>query len=183
MKNYIQDAIILAVLSAFFILMFLFVTRVSAHHPQITQEANCDGYSILAEYVGGSGERRLEWDVMIVESGIQTLEQGDWQGVSDGFVIFEHIGLTASVSATGYVRQFEGQRQTNEELFALYFDGNCLTITPTITTTTTQTPTMTPAATMTVSPTQTPQLTPTLYPVIIRSHVVPQTPTPQLGWK
>lgn len=150
--------------------LFATVSGSQAHHPSITQNASCQGYTLKADYVGGSGLRKLDWNVFITVDGIVTHEVGSWEGIDNGFNIFDHAGVSTNVQALGFVKMYERKSETwkevTEETFDLNFNEQCVTITPTptntpeITATVTPTSTVTPTGTMTPTPTVTPTNTP-----------------------
>ncbi len=173
------------------------VGSVYAHHNTITQNASCQGYTVSADYVGGSAYRRVLTDVdfKLDNNSTEHINQ-DWRGISNGFNIFTRTGTgNHEVKVTGTVKLYSCEQDADDiwtqngivkcdaggsnnsddgwdlietDTFTLDYKGQCITPTPT------STPTPTPSPTPTVTPTPTPTETPTPTP----TEEVTPTPTP-----
>jgi len=147
--------------------LFFFVSQSSAHHPEISQKADCNGYRIAAWYIGGDQKKRLEWNVVLSVNGVSTLIQGDWEGTDNGFQIFEYTGPEYDdITAIGTVNQLTKNRGQwvleKTETFDLDWKGQCTTptTTPTMTVTPTTTQGITPTSTLSPTPTPSGLVTP-----------------------
>jgi hypothetical protein len=158
-----------------------------AHHTQVVESADCNGWSSRAEYIGGSGERKVVVDVVINGEVIQQTfffddDAADHLGVQNFWLLYERTG-TGPVVTSGTITLYtkSGGVYTNvvdTDSPSLNFDaGICATNTPTPTQThtPTQTPTNTHTPTNTPTHTHTPTNTPTDTPT--NTHTPTNTPT------
>lgn len=116
--------------------LFVGATAAFAHHNTVTEWANCEGYLVKADYVGGSGLRKVVWDVDVSVDGLPTEYSGSWEGVSSGFQIFKAEGTGAhDVEADGFVKMYQWRwiirflnwgewRLVDADYFNLDFDDN-----------------------------------------------------------
>jgi len=93
------------------LVLAVFPAAADPHHLTSAASASCSGYNVTADYVGGSGTRRVVWNVTVTVDGTPTNYSGDWQGASPGFDLFTASGGGAhDVQATGHARLYERER-------------------------------------------------------------------------
>ena len=124
-------------LSLAMVLMMTFAVALPAlaHHNNIVQEASCDGYLVKADYIGGSGLRKVEWDVDLTVDGSTENISGEWIGHHSGFNIFSRSGTGAhDVQVSGYVKMSKWKwiiphiwgdwAEVDHDVFDLSFDAD-----------------------------------------------------------
>lgn len=108
-KKVFPIGVTVAVLLAF--VLGVLPAAADPHHLTSAASASCSGYNVTADYVGGSGTRRVTWDVTVTVDGAPTNYTGTWEGHSPGFDLFTASGGGAhDVQATGSAILFEWGR-------------------------------------------------------------------------
>lgn len=125
---------------------------VLAHHNDVIQTANCQGWQVKGIYSGGNGYRRAVWNFDL--NGVN--QSGSWQGISSGRTLFDVTG-TGEVDADGYLKLYQlsihGWQEVDNDTINLHFHDNC-------------NPEPTPTGEPTPTPEDTPTPTPTTTPIV-----------------